>query len=227
MRADHLKWKMPTTLDDVVDSLGCGWGQYFLVLFAGEVLSGMLKMMMSLGVHDYTDALNYSSYERAMIFSAVFVGNALGNFCSGYLADTFGRRVAIITGNICVVCGVGPLAFMKPSSVLFVACNICGGLGLGLMGPACWTLIGEVSPAKDRTFLIGLGQISWSIGAMIVLTGLAFGVQAPSLLSMAFAIALAHTIGVSVFVVESPAYLERVGEHKKSGSSAPNSVLSK
>eukprot|EP00928_Gymnodinium_smaydae_P044651 TRINITY_DN29783_c0_g1_i1.p1 TRINITY_DN29783_c0_g1~~TRINITY_DN29783_c0_g1_i1.p1 ORF type:complete len:456 (-),score=73.62 TRINITY_DN29783_c0_g1_i1:80-1447(-) len=203
---------MSKSLDDVIDDLRCGWGQYVLVLLSGELVAGLVKMVMSLGVHDYVSLLGFTAFERAWVFSAVFVGNSIGNFFAGYVGDTFGRKVAILMGSLVTTCGMAPLPLGATSFLVFTVSNSISGLGIGLMGPACWTLIAEVSPVADRAYLNGMGHLVWQLGAILGLVPMCLGASPYMLLHASFLFCCLHTFAVLCFVHESPVHLARRGD---------------
>jgi AAHS family 4-hydroxybenzoate transporter-like MFS transporter len=207
----------PRSLDDVVDEIGAGPAQYLLVMFCGEILSGLVKTLMGLGVHEYVETLGFSGFERAAVFSAIFVGNAVGNLSSGYLGDRFGRRVAMLIGNALVAVGL-LLVFAggARSPVFFALFNVIVGLGIGLMGPSCWTLIGESSAAPDRTYFSGWGHVVWSFGAAMVGLSMLAKQDTLSLIGCASLLAWAHLFCVFRYVAESPSFHARRGDRAKS-----------
>lgn len=207
---------MTRSLDDVVDGIGHGPAQYLLALFCGELLSGLVKMLMAVGVHDHVTHLGFTGVQRAMVFAAIFVGNGGGNLLSGYLGDWFGRRSAMLIGNALIAAGLlvlfggGTKAFE-----LFVLCNVAVGLGVGLMGPACWTLIGESSATADRTYFSGFGHVAWCAGSGLVVASMLARQDTILLVGCASLLAWAHLFGVFLFVVESPTFHAARGDRAK------------
>merc|ERR1719171_2808024 len=63
-------------------------------------------MLMAIGVHDHVEKLGFSGVQRAMVFSAIFVGNGGGNLLSGFLGDWAGRRRAMLIGNALISAGL-------------------------------------------------------------------------------------------------------------------------
>merc|ERR1719379_434017 len=173
-------------------------------------------MLMAIGVHDHVAKLGFSGVQRAMVFSAIFVGNGCGNLLSGFVGDRIGRRSAMLIGNALISAGLlflfggGTNAFS-----LFVLCNLTIGLGVGLMGPACWTLIGESSPTSERTYFSGFGHVSWCVGSSLVVLSMLAKQDTKSLVGCASLLAWAHLFGVYYFVVESPTFHAARGDRAK------------
>eukprot|EP00928_Gymnodinium_smaydae_P034659 TRINITY_DN24511_c0_g2_i1.p1 TRINITY_DN24511_c0_g2~~TRINITY_DN24511_c0_g2_i1.p1 ORF type:complete len:467 (-),score=46.91 TRINITY_DN24511_c0_g2_i1:68-1297(-) len=166
-------------------------------------------------MHDYVMSLGLSTFQRTMASSLVFFATAVGNALAGYVGDFYGRKRAILIGSSATSFGLSLLACCPGAFVVYILGALCSGIGIGLTGPACWALIGEVSPAKDRTFLGGLSHVAWSMGALFILIPSAFHVRSSLLLSCSVLLAFLYTSCVCCLVVESPVYLAHQGEFKR------------
>jgi len=88
------------TLDDVVDDLGLGFGQYIVVLLGGELYSGLIKTLVTSCSVAFASDLGFSATERGWMVSTLFLGNFAGNLSSGAISDCCGRRFTILVGYL-------------------------------------------------------------------------------------------------------------------------------
>jgi inositol transporter-like SP family MFS transporter len=96
------------------------------------------------------------------------VGAAIGAFIGGRLGDKLGRK-RIYQYDLLVYAGAMLLiAFAVNPLRLFVGTFIVG-LAVGADVPTSLALVGEFSPAKARGKLMGLTQVTWNLGPVVVL----------------------------------------------------------
>jgi MFS family permease len=105
-----------------------------------------------------------SPTELGSLFSAGLVGMAVGALFLSPLADTFGRRRAVL-GALVILC-VGMLASALASSALQLwFLRFLTGLGIGAMLSTINTLLAEWAPPRYRTLFIGLMSLGYPLGA--------------------------------------------------------------
>lgn len=204
------------TLDDVVDALGVSAGQYAVVLFGGELYSGLIKTLVTVSSTSFAHDLGFSSFERGWLVSMLFLGNFLGNLISGAMSDYCGRRKTLLTGYAIALVALS-VTLLTSSLTSMLLCRTSFGLAAGVMGPTCWTLLGEISPSKKRMLMHSLGHSTWYLGGMAMLLLVHF--EDPSMHHLPWRGFTAFTLGVMVlcalgamyFVVESPSYLSLRG----------------
>jgi len=94
-------------------------------------------------------------------------GAALGALVGGRLGDLFGRK-RIYQYDL-LVYGLGTLliVFSFNLPMLLVGTFIVG-VAVGADVPTSLALIGEFSPSKGRGKLLGLSQVAWSLGPVVV-----------------------------------------------------------
>src|SRR5215213_100295 len=94
-------------------------------------------------------------------------GAAIGSLIGGRLGDLFGRK-RIYQYDL-LVYGLGTLliVFSVNLPMLLIGTFIVG-VAVGADVPTSLALIGEFSPSKARGKLMGLSQVAWSLGPIVV-----------------------------------------------------------
>jgi len=200
------------TLDDVVDSLGVSFGQYAIVLFGGELFSGLIKTLVAVSATSFAHDLGFSSFERGWLVSMLFVGNFIGNLMSGATSDYCGRRATLLVGYLVALVALAVTLFTS-SFASMLLWRTCLGVAAGMMGPTSWTRLGELSPSKRRMFMHSLGHFTWYVGGLTMLLLVHF--EDPTMqhlpwrgfTTFTLGVVVLCTIGAWFFVVESPSYL--------------------
>lgn len=96
------------------------------------------------------------------------IGCAIGAFAGGRLGDKLGRKRIYKWDLLVYAVGILLIAFAANPAMLFVGTFIVG-VAVGADVPTSLALVGELSPAKQRGKLIGLTQVAWSLGPVVVL----------------------------------------------------------
>lgn len=100
--------------------------------------------------------------------SANCLGAAIGAIAGGFLADRYGRK-AIYTYNMLIyILGVA-LIMIASSFPMLLAGFLVTGISVGVGVPASWTYISENSEVGNRGRNIGISQMAWGIGPLIIL----------------------------------------------------------
>ena len=89
----------------------------------------------------------------------------LGNFLSGHIADTIGRKMPIF-GSLIVLIVCNVISSFSVSWVMFMICRMVIGLGTGLFLTVRYNYMSEFTLARWRAWLIGAP--SWSIEACLL-----------------------------------------------------------
>lgn len=100
--------------------------------------------------------------------SANCLGAAIGAIIGGFLADKYGRK-AIYTYNMLVYMVGVLLVVFTTSFPMLLAGFLVTGISVGVGVPASWTYISESSETKNRGRNIGISQMAWGIGPLIIL----------------------------------------------------------
>ena len=94
--------------------------------------------------------------------------SAIGAIIGGFLADKYGRK-AIYTYNMLVYMVGVLLVVFTTSFPMLLAGFLVTGISVGVGVPASWTYISESSETKNRGRNIGISQMAWGIGPLIIL----------------------------------------------------------
>ncbi|MCP2164010.1 MFS transporter [Goodfellowiella coeruleoviolacea] len=96
------------------------------------------------------------------------IGAAIGAFIGGRLGDRLGRKRIYKYDLLVYAVGILCIALAVNAPMLFIGTAVVG-LAVGADVPTSLALVGEFSPAKARGKLLGLTQVAWNVGPMIVL----------------------------------------------------------
>src|SRR5918998_3537771 len=94
-------------------------------------------------------------------------GAAIGALIGGRLGDLFGRKRIYQYDLLVYAFGVLLIVFSLNLPMLLIGTFIVG-LAVGADVPTSLALIGEFSPSKARGRLMGLSQVAWSLGPIVV-----------------------------------------------------------
>ncbi|WP_232664280.1 MFS transporter [Pseudonocardia sp. TRM90224] len=96
------------------------------------------------------------------------IGCAVGAFIGGRLGDKLGRKRIYKWDLLVYAFGILLIALAVDPVMLFAGTFIVG-VAVGADVPTSLALVGELSPAKGRGRLIGLTQVAWNLGPVVVL----------------------------------------------------------
>ncbi len=100
--------------------------------------------------------------------SANCLGAAIGAIIGGFLADKYGRK-AIYTYNMLIYMLGVLLVVFTTNFPMLLAGFLITGISVGVGVPASWTYISESSEIGNRGRNIGISQMAWGIGPLIIL----------------------------------------------------------
>lgn len=100
--------------------------------------------------------------------SANCLGAAIGAIIGGFLADKYGRK-AIYTYNMLVYMLGVALVMTSVNFPMLLLGFLVTGISVGVGVPASWTYISENSEVGNRGRNIGISQMAWGIGPLVIL----------------------------------------------------------
>lgn len=116
------------------------------------------------------------------------IGCALGAFIGGRLGDQLGRKRIYKWDLLVYALGTLSIALAVNGPMLFIGTFVVG-VAVGADVPTSLALVSEFSPSKARGRLLGLTQIAWNLGPVIVLV-------------MAFALAPLGVLGIRIVFLQ-------------------------
>ncbi|CAI7591652.1 unnamed protein product [Penicillium crustosum] len=154
-----------------------------------------------------------SSKWQSSLTSAAVVGQIIGLFMNGFLADRFGYRRTILTALVSLCCFIF-LPFFAVNVQMFLAGQILCGIPWGIFQTLATTYAAEVMPVALRAYILSSMNICWLIGQLCAVgvvrsqTGneTEWAYRMP--LALQWALAVPIIIGV-YFAPESPGWLIR------------------
>jgi MFS transporter, SP family, inositol transporter len=151
-------------------------------------------------------------------------GAAIGALIGGRLGDLFGRKRIYQYDLLVYALGTLLIVFSVNLPMLLIGTFIVG-VAVGADVPTSLALIGEFSPSKARGKLMGLSQVAWSLGPIVVYV-LAFALSSYGVLGNR--IVFAHLFVVAIVtwalrrgMVESALWTAASGAGEAARTSAP------
>ncbi|KAJ5415471.1 hypothetical protein N7465_004166 [Penicillium sp. CMV-2018d] len=119
------------------------------------------------GAPDPTQPGNFeiSSKWQSGLTSAAVVGQIIGLFMNGFLADRFGYRRTILTALVSLCCFIF-LPFFAVNVQMFLAGQLLCGIPWGIFQTLATTYAAEVMPVALRAYILSSINICWLIGQL-------------------------------------------------------------
>ncbi|CAG9466782.1 unnamed protein product [Pedinophyceae sp. YPF-701] len=155
------------------------------------------------------------------IVSTVLAGAAIGSFTGGSLADSLGRKRALIANSVPLFLGAFLCATATSLNVM-LAGRAIAGLGIGIASALVPLFISEVSPPSIRGALGSTNQLSICLG---ILGALVINVVLPAtawrtMMGAAMVPAAVLGLGMLLLSPESPRWLQRKGRAAEAAQAA-------
>jgi len=151
-------------------------------------------------------------------------GAAIGALIGGRLGDLFGRKRIYQYDLLVYALGTLLIVFSVNLPMLLIGTFIVG-VAVGADVPTSLALIGEFSPSKARGKLMGLSQVAWSLGPIVVYV-LAFALSSYGVLGNRIVFAHLFVIAIVTWalrrgMVESALWTAASGAGEVERTSAP------
>ncbi|MBK1875589.1 sugar porter family MFS transporter [Pelagicoccus mobilis] len=137
-----------------------------LVAGAGGILFGYDVVVVSGTTSQVSELYDFSPGQLGFFVSSVLVGCGVGSFCSGFIADRFGRKSLIVLASVLIFVSALWSGFANGATQLIIA-RLIGGMGIGAATMVCPLYISEVAPEEHRGRLVTLYQFTITIGIVI------------------------------------------------------------
>ncbi len=214
LSSTHWKWTILSGMGDFLD--------------AGSIVAGGVALATWVQIFH----MNTSITGIISAFSSNGISTAAGALVAGFLGDKLGRKFIYNVDLLLYMLGTLVIIFSMNEPMLIVGYMIVG-FAVGADVPTSWSLIAEYAPKKSRGKLMGITNIFWYIGPIVMLLlALAFGRMGALGMRLLFVVLLIAALVTYIFrrsLVESPrwsAYHGKTDEVKKMeqqvGASAVN-----
>ncbi len=131
-----------------------------------SMLEGFDIVVIAYTAPAITEAWQVSAEEMGVVFSAGMLGMTMGAMFLSWLADRYGRRIAITA--MLLISGVATSAVIMATSVTeLVILRVLAGLALGVLMACLPPMASEFSPRRHRVLIISVVIAAGSAGAMI------------------------------------------------------------
>ncbi len=153
------------------------------------------------------------------------LGAAVGAFVGGRLGDLLGRKRIYQYDLLVYALGIAIIALSVNAPMLFIG-TVIVGVAVGADVPTSLALIGEFSPSRACGRLIGLSQVAWSLGPIVVFV-LAFALSGMDLLGIRIVFAHLFVVAIVTWVlrrgmVESARWTAASGAAQAEATSDPD-----
>jgi putative MFS transporter len=143
---------------------------FYLTIVFCHFFDGFDIQMMGFTLPGIISEFKLTGGQAGFLASSVFSGMLLGGIVVGTLADSIGRKKALVFA-IVTYGSMGLLASFAPSYEWLVAIRVVQGFGLGAEVPLVFTYLSEFLPARRRGVLIASIVAFWqasSFGAALL-----------------------------------------------------------
>ena len=130
----------------------------FLFGYNTSVISGALLFL----VND----LKLTTFQEELVVSTLLIGALLGSLCSGFLADSFGRKKTLFTTVALFFIGTFFLTEASDFEELLVG-RFISGFAIGLASVAVPLYIAEMAPCDKRGVYVSLNQLMITLGVLV------------------------------------------------------------
>jgi MFS family permease len=94
------------------------------------------------------------------------LGLAIGTLISGKLSDIYGRRALVIASMVILLLGAAWSA-ISPTFIILLIARTFLSLGQGVIGPLCFSIVGDIYTGAQRSRWVGLLNIPFGIFCLV------------------------------------------------------------
>jgi len=150
----------------VIDRSRMGWTQVLVTALCATALfvDGYDIQVMALAVPALAKGWSLPPSSFGLALSAVVIGISVGSGLIGPLGDRVGRRAMLVA----TMAGIGvatACTALAATPGQFVIWRFLTGLALGAGIPSCAALTSEYAPLRNRSFVMGLMNVTSPVGA--------------------------------------------------------------
>lgn len=204
---------------DIINSLSLANNDPVQVLAAFGTIGGALfgfdisSMSAWLGTEQYTNYFNNPSADlQGGITASMSAGSFVGAIAAGFLADRWGRKIALQIA--CIIFIIGSAIVCSSQNVgQLIAGRIVNGLSIGICSSQVCVYLAELAPSQIRGRIVGIQQwsIEWGILIMyLICYGCASTIEGPAAFRISWGVQGIPAIvlfGALFFFPESPRFL--------------------
>lgn len=185
----HWKWTVLSGMGDYLD--------------AGSIVAGGVALMT--WIHAFHMSTSIVGIISA--FSSNGISTAIGALVAGFLGDRFGRKFIYNIDLLVYMLGALIVIFAMSSTMLITGYMVLG-FAVGADVPTSWSLIAEYAPKRNRGRLMGITNVFWYIGPIVILL-LALALTPLGVLGMRLLFASLFIVALVTYIfrrslVESP-----------------------
>jgi MFS transporter, SP family, inositol transporter len=145
------------------------WKLAFLASMADYIDAGsIVAISASLAVWREAFHLDGSTVGLITALGPNALAAGIGALIGGRLGDAIGRKTIYQYDLLLYAFGTLWLVFAANVPMLIIG-SVITGLAVGIDIPTSWALIGEESPDRSRSKMLGLTNVLWTLGPVVVL----------------------------------------------------------
>jgi SP family galactose:H+ symporter-like MFS transporter len=137
-----------------------------LIASLGGLLFGYNTSVIAGAMLFLVNDLGLTTFQEELVVSTLLIGALLGAFCSGFLADSFGRKKTLFATALLFFIGTFCLTTAVNFDELLLG-RFLSGFGIGLASVAVPLYIAEMAPCESRGVYVSLNQLMITFGVLI------------------------------------------------------------
>ncbi|CAH1175892.1 unnamed protein product [Phaedon cochleariae] len=166
---DHADLIRAADFETAISYSKCGKFQKILLVVCGIIYAtcAISTTTLSFVLPSAECDFNLSSSDKGRLSASPLVGMVFGCAVWGTIADSRGRRIAIIL-SLLVDFLAAIVSSLAGSFNLFLICRFCNGFGIIGATNIVFSYLGEFLSVKQRDVMLGRLEIFWNVGVIII-----------------------------------------------------------